>query len=184
MQVDDDDQHPTTSPETSTDNHSSSSESGTSSVDLDFLGPDHPTPAGLLPTFKIVGDNIDKEVKPRDMRSDYQTRSLHYFHAYAVRDRLNLDNCDDSASAPDMSSIDLRKLLPSKDDNTEIRKNMCILMARTLKKHVPYFAKFGEGLERHINHKFSDEMSRKSTVVCNTHVHVVNLGTLSIHSCG
>jgi L1 cell adhesion molecule like protein len=162
--------HPASSPETSSeDTHTSSSAgsgtSETSSVDLNFLGPEQPTPDGFLPTFKIIGDNIDKEVKPRDMRSDHQTRSLHYFHAYALRDQLNLDKCDDSASALDLSSIDLRLLFPSKDDNTEIRKNMCILMARTLKKHVPYFAKFGEGLERHITHKFSDEMSRKSTVV-------------------
>ena len=92
-------------------------------------------------------------------------QSLHYFHAYTVRDRLNLDNYD-SASAPDMSSIDLHKLLPSKDDDTAIHKNTYILMARTLKKHVPYFAKFGEGLERHINHTFSEDMSRKSTVLC------------------
>ncbi len=70
----------------------SSSESRNTSPDIDaFLGPESPPAAGVLTTFKIVGDNIDKNVKPRDMRSDYQTRSLHYFHAYAVRDRLNLD---------------------------------------------------------------------------------------------
>ena len=33
-------------------------------------------------TYKVVGDNIDKEVRPRQMRSDHQTRSLHYFHIY------------------------------------------------------------------------------------------------------
>jgi hypothetical protein len=49
-----------------------------------------------------------------------------------------------------MSSIDLHMLLPSKDDDTEIHKNMGILMARTLKKHVPYFSKFGQGVGRHI----------------------------------
>ena len=38
-----------------------------------FLGPAHPTPAGICTTFKIVGDNIDKEVKLRDMHRDYQT---------------------------------------------------------------------------------------------------------------
>ena len=38
--------------------------SGVSSIDLDsFLGPEHPVPAGSLTTFKIVGDNIDKNVK-------------------------------------------------------------------------------------------------------------------------
>ena len=132
---------------------------------LSFLSPEHPVPAGSLTTLKIVGDNIDKDVKPRNMRSDYQTRSLHYFHAYAVRDRLNLDNCDDCASAPNPSTIDLELLLPSKEDEMQIRSNMGILIARTLKKHIPYFSKYGKGVERHIMHSFYEEMSQKSNVV-------------------
>jgi len=100
------------------------------------------------------------------MRSDYQTRSLHYFHAFAVRDRLNLDNVDDSPSAPDQSSIDLESLFPSKADEKEISSNnMGILIARILKKHIPYFAKYGKGIEKHIKHQFYAEMSRKSEVV-------------------
>lgn len=162
----------TPSPETSSEeNHESSSTctsapSVESSIDLDtFLGPEHPPQDGVLTTFKIVGDNIDKEIRPRHMRSDYQTRSLHYFHAYALRDRLNLDSYDDNASAPDQSSIDLETLLPSPNDMRDIRHNMALLIARTLKKYVPYFAKYAKGLERHITHEFSDEMARSSVVV-------------------
>ena len=156
---------PATSSEGNPESSSTSAPSITSSIDLDsFLGPEHPTPAGVLTTFKIVGDNIDKDIKPRNMRSDYQTRSLHYFHAYAVRDRLNLDSCDDSASAPDPSSINLELLLPSAEDRVQSRHNMGVLIARTLKKHMPFFSKYGKGLERHIRHGFYEEMSRKSTV--------------------
>ena len=139
---------------------SSTATSPTSSIDLDtFLGPECPKPPGVLTTFKIVGDNIDKDIKPRHMRSDYQTRSLHYFHSYAVRDCLNLDSYDDSASAPDQS---LELLLPSPDDKQVIRHNMAILIARTLKK---YISTYGKELERHITHEFSDEMAQKSVVV-------------------
>ena len=38
--------------------------------------------------FRIVGDNIDKTVRPRDMRHNHHTTSLHYFHSYAVRDLI------------------------------------------------------------------------------------------------
>ena len=41
-------------------------------IDIDdFLGP--PTPVGCthLLTYKLVGDNIDKNVRPRNMRSDH-----------------------------------------------------------------------------------------------------------------
>ena len=35
--------------------------------------------------YKIVGDNIDKEVKPRFACSNYPTKSLHYFHSFALQ---------------------------------------------------------------------------------------------------
>ncbi len=42
------------------------------------------------PGFKIVGDNIDKNVRPSYQRLDRQTQSLCYFHSYAVRNNLDL----------------------------------------------------------------------------------------------
>ena len=42
--------------------------------------------------FKLVGDNIDKNVRPRYLRSSiHRTESLHYFHSYAVRDRIGFN---------------------------------------------------------------------------------------------
>ena len=40
--------------------------------------------------YKFVGDNIDKNIKPRFQRHDNKGQSLHYYHGYAVRDRLDL----------------------------------------------------------------------------------------------
>lgn len=40
--------------------------------------------------YKLVFDNIDKTIKPRHMRQDSQTSTLHYVQAYAVRDRINI----------------------------------------------------------------------------------------------
>ena len=62
------------------------------------------TPA--YPTFKIVGDNLDKYVKPRDMRIDAQASTLHYFNMYAVRDRLDTSRLSDSPSLPDLSTTE------------------------------------------------------------------------------
>lgn len=49
--------------------------------------------------FKIVGDNLDKTVKPRHMRSDHQNVSLHYFHSIAVKDRIDFSNLPDTPPA-------------------------------------------------------------------------------------
>ena len=118
-----------------------------------------------LPTLKFVGDNLDKEVKPSDMREDNQTQSLHYFHVYGVRDRIDLTNHDDQQPTPDISSICIDKLLPSKEDESALCANFCILISRVLKKHMPFFKEFGSGLERHIRHEYYEEMSSKSNVV-------------------
>ena len=53
------------------------------------------------PTFKIVGDNLDKYVKPRDMRIDAQASTLHYFHMYAVRDRLDTSQLSEELPQPE-----------------------------------------------------------------------------------
>ena len=38
---------------------------------------------------KLVGDNLDKTVKPRDMCVDHLPQSLHYFNIYAVLDTID-----------------------------------------------------------------------------------------------
>ena len=148
----------------------SGSPDDSSSTDLsltDIFGCDvsfTPTLASL-PTLKLVGDNLDKNIKPRDMTEDNQTQSLHYFHVYGVRDRIDLSNYDDQQPTPDISSISIDKFLPSKEDESALCANLSILIGRVLKKHMPFFKEFGNGLERHIRHEYSEEMGMKSNVV-------------------
>lgn len=121
--------------------------------------------ASSLKTFKLVGDNVDKNVKPSDVRVDSQTQSLHYFQTYAVRDRIDLTAYDDTPPVVDESKIDTARLLPSDSDHNELTKNFSILVARVLKQSMPFFEKFGSGLERHIRHNYYEEMGQKSEVV-------------------
>ena len=117
-------------------------------------------------SFKLVGDNIDKTVKPREMRMDAQSKSLHYFNAYAVKNRLSTAELEDNPSLHDFSTFQASTLLPSEADLTAIQKNLAVLTSRVLKKHFPFFAKFGVKMERHIKHKHYKQMCRKSDVVC------------------
>ena len=69
--------------------NSSSSYSFGSSFEEDILcifGPECsyvPTPSSMK-TYKLTGDNLDKNVKPTEYRIDSQTRSLHYFQTYML----------------------------------------------------------------------------------------------------
>ena len=113
---------------------------------------------------KIVGDNIDKTVKTRYMRVDQQGRSLHYFHAYATRDRFDLSMPEVAPSVPD--NPDLDKLLPSDFDKSTMKQFFAIHVARILCKHMPFFTEdFGDVIPEHIEHPMSSEMSKKSEVV-------------------
>ena len=70
-----------------------------------------------LSTNKLVGDNLDKNVVARDMRIDYQGRSLHFFQMYAVKDRVDLtDVSDGEMKHPNLSTISFKTILPTSTD--------------------------------------------------------------------
>lgn len=46
-------------------------------------------PASVNAGYKVVFDNIDKNVQPRHERVDSKTKSLHYVHGYAKKDRID-----------------------------------------------------------------------------------------------
>ena len=116
-------------------------------------------------TYKLVGDNLDKHVTPRDMRLDSQAQSLHYFNCYAVKDRLSTVDLEDQPSLPDFSSFSEAKILPTAADHKALLNNMVVLVSRVVKKNFSYFSKFGTGVPKHIKHKYYTELSKKSEVV-------------------
>ena len=62
--------------------------------------------------YCLCGDNIDKTVKKQYMRTDtYRTGSIHYFHSYAVADRI--DFSDLSETILPLPRVDLRQLATS-----------------------------------------------------------------------
>ena len=78
--------------------------------------------------FRIVGDNIDKNVHRSFQRIEMQTQSLHYFHCYAVRDRIDLSGYSDCP--PQRPVIESTTLLPSSCDITKVRQECETLVAR------------------------------------------------------
>ena len=115
--------------------------------------------------FKIVGDNIDKNVKRRHQTLDRTTMSLHYFNSYAVADRVNFSSL--SENKPDRAFDDelVMSLLPSDVDLQQILHNFEIHVSRILVKHLPPLKRLSEVTVKHISHMYSTEMSKKSLVV-------------------
>lgn len=73
-------------------------------------------------TYRLVGDNVDENVKPRHMTCEHQTNSLHYFHTYAVKDMIDLSHFSDDPPNLDTESVQLDNLLPPSSNEKVIRK--------------------------------------------------------------
>ena len=77
--------------------------------------------------FKVVGDNIDKTIKPSFERVHSNTVSMHYYHSFALLDRVDLSGVSDLS----LSGIyDLTKLLPSHVEVELLKEHFSILISR------------------------------------------------------
>ena len=87
----------------------------------------------LNPGYKIVFDNLDKNIKPRYMRSDSQTKSLHYVQSYTVRDRIDFSAFSDQPP----TEVNAFDVLPSQDDYNLLKADFSVLISRLIVKCEP-----------------------------------------------
>ena len=119
-------------------------------------------PQSLNAGYKLVFDNIDKNVKPRYMRCDAQTKSLHYVQVYGVKDRVDYS----SLTSEHKTEMNLYSILPTSDDYESIKKDFATIISRIVHRHLSFFgAEFKKLIQRHIPHQYSAEMCEMSEVV-------------------
>ena len=129
------------------------------SIDTPFL------PELELYGYSIVGDNIDKNVSPRNMTIDHQVLSLHYFHYYAVLDRVDFHDKSHIVTPVIKEKVDYEKFLPSPSDIMALKKNLAVIVSRILVENIPALQRFVFGIKKHIDHEWSKEMAKKSVAV-------------------
>ena len=78
--------------------------------------------------YKLVGDNIDKDIRASFQRLSHTTQSLHYFHVYAVLDRVDFSGLSDLRDTE--VAVDPLTLLPSKSDVAVLKKEMSTIISR------------------------------------------------------
>lgn len=124
----------------------------------------------IVPIYTLCGDNIDKIIRRRYIRTDSNATatSLHYFHFYAVKDRIDFGDLGEKTivcDGADQLQLAL-SLLPSTEDDVAIRRNICVLISRILYNNLGFFKVAFDGVvEWHIEHAYYKEMSMKSDVV-------------------
>eukprot|EP00731_Ephydatia_muelleri_P002391 Em0001g2391a len=115
--------------------------------------------------FRLVGDNVDKNVKPRDMRLNSQTTSLHYFHTYVVKDRICFSHLSTDPIEIVQDSINFEMFYPTVGDNTQLVSNLETLVARMFVQRIPGLQSLSAEATPHIKHLYSKQMALKSEVV-------------------
>ena len=116
-------------------------------------------------TFKFIGDNIDKKKGVRDARSDHQSEMLHMYSVLVARSRLPALDLPQTGQVSDVMSLSPADLLPSKDDIEKVKLNLVVLVSRLITTHFKDLSAFSKVVCKHITHKYSQEMSRKSEVL-------------------
>ena len=126
-------------------------------------------------TYMIVGDNLDKTISPRYMRSDHQRQSIHYFHMYGALYRVNAIDLPADHPVGDISTTPLTEFLPSAADCKVLPENYAVIVGRVVVKKLPFFRVFEDCVVSHITHKHSEVMKQKSTIVSRFKFHIVNM---------
>ena len=118
-------------------------------------------------TFKLEGDNLDLFIRPRSETVDHHAESKHFFHAFAVCDRIDVTTLDNTFPSLDNSLINVQNVLPQEGDVNELKNNLTILMCRKIRLYMAFFRKYvdAKAITKHIVHEYSNEMSKKSEVV-------------------
>ena len=116
-------------------------------------------------SYKLVGDNVDKNIKARYIRMDvYSNQSLHCFHSFAVMNRVDFSHLFPVSFHSSQEIV--KSLLPSASHDTVLYSHIITIISRILYTNMSFFKVSFDGcVQWHIKHKFYQQMSTKSIVV-------------------
>ena len=114
--------------------------------------------------LKFWGDNLDKQQHVRDLRSDNQGEMLHMFSMIVGRSRTPAPELPFTGQIAQLKDALPALFKPSVADVAVVKDNLVILVARTLTEYIPSLAAFSKVVPKHILHRYSAEMSKKSEV--------------------
>ena len=119
--------------------------------------------------YKLVFDNINKNVTPRFQTIESPTVLLNYVNMFAIRDRVKSCELSRVSRRPpsDISKENVSKaILPSVEDDCHLKENFSVLVSRILVQYLPFFnLAFNDIVDWHLKHQYYNEMSQKSEVV-------------------
>lgn len=114
---------------------------------------------------KFVGDNVDKTVGVRDIRSDHHGELKHMYSLLVVKARVQPPPPNENFVPLPLATCTHSEFLPTPSELESIKHNMQVLVSRILCDYIPAFKTQERSVTPHIPHEYSTEMAIKSDVV-------------------
>ena len=88
--------------------------------------------------FKFWGDNVDKQLKVRDLRSDHKGEMVHMFSLLAGRSRTHAPELSHSGGGGllTLDRLSTECFLPSSSDVSSVKNNLVDIISRTLTHYI------------------------------------------------
>lgn len=115
--------------------------------------------------FKFWGDNVNKQCRVRDYRSDHHGEMVNMYSILAGRSRTSAQDLLHTGSLSDLTEVSVDSFLPQRRDIFVIKSNLVVLVSRILVQYFPALKFLSGVVPKHIRHKYSSEMAKKSEVV-------------------
>ena len=112
-----------------------------------------------------MGDNWDMEVKARCQTKSDNNKSLHYFHAYAVKDRVVSEGLESTRPQKSIDEVEMQEILPTAEVQESIISDLAHMIPRVIVQYLSPYKSFRKAVQYHIPHPHSQEMAGKSEVV-------------------
>ena len=116
---------------------------------------------------KYISDNVNKQKKVRDIRSDHQCK-MHMYSILVTKGRVSLPENDVETTSPcqldKLKSISPATFLPSKEHVLALRGSLKVLVARILCKYITCLASLSKQVPQHVSHENMESMALKSEV--------------------
>ena len=116
-------------------------------------------------TFKFWGDNVGKKRGVRDVRSDHQKSMVPMYSILAGRSRTPALHLSDEGTVADLAGLSYTEFLPTHHDVERVTSNLVVIVSRVLTEYKSDLSPLSKAVIKHIPHKYSAQMSKKSEVV-------------------
>ena len=113
--------------------------------------------------FKFWGDNVDKLLKVRDLRSDNQGELAHMFSIVVGRSRTPAPHLLHSGgSLSNIDGLSEQDFFPNSNDISAVKENLVHIISRVLTTYITGLKHLAKVTQKHILHEYSREMAQKS----------------------